>query len=1137
MLSHIVRKVRESDSIRAVLQDVRGAREPLRIGGLVGSSTSIFAGILHEDLGVTTAIVCPDESDGIREDLESLLGEDRVFYFPDWEILPYDEFSPHNAIVGTRLETLAALLDGKTGVIVIPLRAYLRQIMPPADLAESIVHVSLKDRLEPRDLIGRLVEMGYARHSVVEDVGAFAMRGGIVDVFPQGRENPVRIELFGDEVESIREFDPVTQRSVGKVETVRILPAKEVLMTEASAGRFMDALKGRRLKGKHVEDVALHVKDRFFFDGIEAYAQHFYSGPATIASYLPDDAAYIFLDPVSLEARAESVAAETEARFAEGKGRAGGLPLPEAVFLGFNEARSGLAGAAGGSSSGANRIVDVPALKTSPDTPWLDFRSPESFGGSLKILNSVIEEALEENYEVHILCDNIGQAERLEEVVPADAVSIGVGGLRKGFVFPEARLKVLTDHEIFGRYRRKPRYPRFRGEGPLESYRALSAGDFVVHVNHGIGRYGGTRRLTVEGRETECLLVNYQGGDKLYVPIDQLDLLQKYIGKDGEPPALSKLGGAAWERIKARTKKAIREMAEELIRIYAMRKARPGHAFPSDTRWQKELEASFIYEDTPDQARATAEIKQDMESALPMDRLICGDVGYGKTEVAMRAAFKAVMDGKQVAILVPTTVLAQQHFYTFTERLAEYPLKVEMLSRFRSRAEQKTIVADLKEGKVDIVIGTHRLIQKDVEFKDLGLIIIDEEQRFGVAHKETFKKMRATLDVLTLTATPIPRTLHMALLGARDMSIIDTPPKDRLPVDTEVVQFDEDVIVSAVLRELDRGGQVFFVHNRVETIATVAAHVSQLLPEARIAIAHGQMKERELERVMLDFINRESDILVSTMIVESGLDIPNVNTIIVNRADTLGLAQLYQLRGRVGRSRHRAYAYLLVPRRMRLTDDQRKRLKTLTEFTDLGSGFKIAMRDLEIRGAGNLLGPQQSGFIAEVGFDLYCRLLEEAAREIKGEPVVPRLKAKVETDLPAYIPETYVSDEKQRVLFYKRLVELQAIEAVDGLKGELEDRYGRYPREVGNLLEFQKIRILAARTGIERIVVKRSTILLEAGKDRKLPMKLMEEIIKAGVGIELKALERPCIKVTSVPDGERERLKVVRKVLLALAAV
>jgi len=1132
MLSHIVKKVSQSDTIRAILEDVRAAREPVSVGGLVGSSTSIFAGILHEELGVTTAVICPDDSEGLREDLESILGEDRVFYFPDWEILPYDEFSPHDAIVGTRLKTLAALLDGRAGVVIIPLRAFLRHIMPPEDLGESIVCLTRKEKLEPRDLIAKLVETGYARHPVVEDVGSFAMRGGIVDVYPQGLDNPVRIEFFGDEVESIRQFDPVTQRSVGKIGSVRILPAKEVVMSDASARRFMNALKGRRLRGTQVERVALHVKDRFFFEGMEAYARHFYSRPATIVSYLPADAVYIFVDPASLEAKADSLAAEAGARFSDGKGKAGGLPAPETVFSGFEEARSALASGRGGS-----RIVEVPVLKMSPDTHRLDFRSPESFGGSLKILNSVIDEAVEEGYEVCILCDNIGQAERLEEVVSAGTAAIGVGGLKQGFVFPEARLKVLTDHEIFGRYRRKPRYPRFRGEGPLESYRALNAGDFVVHVNHGIGRYGGTQRLTVEGRETECLLVNYQGGDKLYVPIEQLDLLQKYIGKDGEPPALSKLGGAAWERIKARTKKAVREMAEELIKIYAMRKARPGHAFPADTRWQKELEASFIYEDTPDQARATSDIKRDMESSRPMDRLICGDVGYGKTEVAIRAAFKAVMDGKQVAILVPTTVLAQQHYYTFKERLADYPLTVEMLSRFRSRAEQKKIVGDLKEGKVDIVIGTHRLIQKDVEFKDPGLIIIDEEQRFGVAHKETFKKMRATLDVLTLTATPIPRTLHMALLGARDMSIIDTPPKDRLPVDTEVVQFDEEVIVSAVLRELDRGGQVFFVHNRVETIATVAAHVSALLPEARVAVAHGQMKERDLERVMLGFINRESDILVSTMIVESGLDIPNVNTIIVNRADTLGLAQLYQLRGRVGRSRHRAYAYLLVPRRLRLTDEQRKRLKTLTEFTDLGSGFKIAMRDLEIRGAGNILGPQQSGFIAEVGFDLYCRLLEEAAKEIKGEPVVPRLATKVETDLPAYIPETYVGEERQRVVFYKRLVEIHALEGIDELRGELEDRYGRYPVEVGNLLEFQKIRILASRTGIERIVVKRSTILLEARKDTKLPMKLMEEIVKAGIGIELKALERPSIKVTCVPDGERERLEVVRKVLLALAAV
>jgi transcription-repair coupling factor (superfamily II helicase) len=888
----------------------------------------------------------------------------------------------------------------------------------------------------------------------------------------------------------------------------------------------MKALKGRRIKGRKIEEVAIHVKDRFFFEGMEAYAPFFYSDETTLQDYLPADATCIILEKDALHEKAEAVKTEAENLFTEKHGRRAMLPAPERLFADIETELSRMGG----------KTVEIYALKPEKDVVKLDFRSPESFGGSLKVLNSVLDSSVREGYDTFILCDNIGQVERLEEVVSGGDghITIGVGNLRQGFVFPDAKLRVLTDHEIFGRYRRRPRYPRFRGEGPISSYRVLNPGDFVVHVNHGIGQYGGVQALTVEGRETECVLVYYQGGDKLFVPIDQLDLLQKYIGKDGEPPSLSKLGGVAWERVKQRTKKAIKEMAEELIRIYALRRARPGHAFKSDTRWQKELEASFIYEDTPDQVRATGEIKADMESRKPMDRLICGDVGYGKTEVAIRAAFKAVMDGKQVAVLVPTTVLAQQHYYTFTERLAEYPLVVEMLSRFRTRKEQKQIIEGLGAGTVDIVIGTHRLIQKDVDFKDLGLVIVDEEQRFGVAHKETFKKMRATLDVLTLTATPIPRTLHMALLGARDMSVIDTPPKDRLPVETEVVQFDEEVILSAVLRELDRGGQVYFVHNRIETIDTVAGHVAEILPEARIAIAHGQMHERDLERVMLDFIDRKYDILVSTMIVESGLDIPNVNTIVVNRADTLGLAQLYQLRGRVGRSRHRAYAYLLVPKRKHLSDDQRKRLKTLTEFTDLGSGFKIAMRDLEIRGAGNILGPQQSGYIAEVGFDLYCRLLEEAVKELKGEPVEARVATTVETDLPAYIPDTYVEDDKQRVIFYKRLVETRETSDVDDLREELVDRYGRVPAQAESLLEFQKIRVLAGKAGIERVVVRAAKILLEAEKAKRFPMEDIERIVKAGMDVELQAVERPTIKLSSVPERPMSRLHAARKVLNAL---
>jgi transcription-repair coupling factor (superfamily II helicase) len=1129
MLSRIVERIAGSPSLRGVVEAVQAARRTVRLSGVLGSAVAVLVSILYRELGVTTVVVCADDSEGVRDDLESLLGEDCVFHFPDWEILPYDELSPHDAIVGTRLKTLAALAGGRKGAVVVPVRAFLRRIIPPEDLARCLVSVRAGEPLSPRDLITRLGEIGYTRHQVVEDVGTFAMRGGILDIFPQGVEQPVRIEFFGDEVESIREFDPVSQRSVGKVEEARILPAREVVLDDAAVDHFMGGLEGRRLKGRRIEEVAIHAKDKFFFEGMEAYAPLFYSSDKTIGDYLPPDAALVILERGALGEKAQALKNEAENLFAEKHGRKAMLPPPEKAFAGLEGELARIGG----------RTIEIYALKPAEDAINLDFRSPEAFGGSLKMLNSVIEQSAREGYETLILCDNVGQVERLEEVVSHDngEVAIGVGGLRQGFIFPDAKIRVLTDHEIFGRYRRRPRYPRFTGEGPIPSYRVLNTGDYVVHVNHGIGQYGGVQALTVDGRETECLLVYYQGGDKLYVPIDQLDLLQKYIGKDGEPPTLSKLGGVAWERIKQRTKRAIKEMAEELIRIYALRRARPGHAFKPDTRWQKELEASFIYEDTPDQLRATDEIKRDMESRKPMDRLVCGDVGYGKTEVAIRAAFKAVMDGKQVAVLVPTTVLAQQHFYTFKERLAEYPVIVEMLSRFRTRKEQKHIIDGLKAGTVDIVIGTHRLIQKDVEFKDLGLVIIDEEQRFGVAHKEIFKKMRATLDVLTLTATPIPRTLHMALLGARDMSIIDTPPKDRLPVETEVVQFDDEVILSAILRELDRGGQVYFVHNRIETIDTVAGHVAKILPEARIAIAHGQMHERELERVMLDFIDRRFDILVSTMIVESGLDIPNVNTIVVNRADTLGLAQLYQLRGRVGRSRHRAYAYMLIPKRKHLTEDQRKRLKTLTEFTDLGSGFKIAMRDLEIRGAGNILGPQQSGYIAEVGFDLYCRLLEEAVKELKGEPVEVRVAATIATDLPAFIPDTYVEDDKQRVIFYKRLVETDEVSGVDDLEGELSDRYGKVPDHARNLLEFQKIRILAGKAGIERVVVKSSAVLLEAQRTRRFLMKDVERIIKAGLDIELEATDRPVIKVAGVPDDSMARLAAARKVLNAILAL
>ena len=1129
MLSKIAEIVRRSESLDRALESITGSSGRTAVSGLAGSSVSIFLSILYNELDTTLAVICPEAAEGLAEDLSGLVGEDEVFHFPDWEILPYDEFSPHEAIVGARLRALSMLAAGRKGIAVIPVRAFLRRIIPPADLARNTLSLSVRQNARREDIISVLVRTGYTRVPVVEDVGTFATRGGILDVYPQGVDNPVRIEMVGDEIESIREFDPFSQRSIRLTDAVRILPSREVILTDQAIAGFMSSLKGKSLTSSHVEDLLIHVKEKFFFDGIEAYAPRFYSEAMTVAAYLPPGTRWVLIDRPGLEDRSTTALAEAEERFRECGGHDAALPPPEDVL-------SELETEIGRIDPGRiTEISDIGAREAIP----LGFKSAEPFAGNLKVLNAAISESAAEGYRTYILCDNVGQVERLEEILPAaeNGVTIGVGHLREGFSFPEAKLSVITDHEIFGRYKRKHRYPRFKGEGPIESYRALGVGDFVVHVNHGIGQYGGIERLVVEGRETECLLVQYQDGDKLFVPVEQLDLLQKYVGKDGEPPALSKLGGVGWERIKARTKKAIKEMAEELVKIYALRQARPGHAFKEDTRWQKELEASFIYEDTIDQARASSEVKHDMEQPKPMDRLVCGDVGYGKTEVAIRAAFKAMMDGKQVAVLVPTTVLAQQHFYTFRERLADYPVTVEMLSRFRTRKEQQAIVEGLARGTVDIAIGTHRLIQKDIVFKDLGLVIIDEEQRFGVAHKETFKKMRATVDVLTLTATPIPRTLHMALMGARDMSTIDTPPKDRLPVETEVMQFDEDVIVSAVLREIDRGGQVFFVHNRVESIDSIAGHLTGVLPEMRIAVAHGQMREHDLERVMLDFIDKRYDILVSTMIVESGLDIPNVNTIIVNQADALGLAQLYQLRGRVGRSRHRAYAYLLVPKGRRLTDVQRKRLKTIMEFTELGSGLKIAMRDLEIRGVGNILGPEQSGYIAEVGFDLYCRLLEEAVKELKGEPVEPRIETRIETDLSALIPSEYVEDARQRVVFYKRLVETKKIEEVEDLAQELQDRYGKVPDVAYNLLEFQKIRLLAVRAGMEHVVIRRAQVLFEGRKDEKLSKDVLERIVRRGVEIELVSGERPGIRLRETPARARERLALARKVLEAVLEV
>jgi transcription-repair coupling factor (superfamily II helicase) len=765
----------------------------------------------------------------------------------------------------------------------------------------------------------------------------------------------------------------------------------------------------------------------------------------------------------------------------------------------------------------------------------LGILEPPSLAGNFKLLEQALQEFKEKNYGVCLICDSQKQKERLQEILEENGEMINwqVGALTSGFVVPDLRLAVLVDHQIFGRA--PIRYPRrkFREGIAISSYKSLNPGDFVVHINYGIGKFIGLQSLNLDGRKRECLEILYAGDDKLYVPVEEFHLVQKFIGQEGDP-TLSKIGGTAWKKAKARTKKAIMEMAEDLIELYAERKAKPGYAFSPDIVWQKELEASFPYQETPDQLKAIEEVKTDMQLPHPMDRLVCGDVGYGKTEVALRAAFKAVLDQRQVAVLVPTTILAFQHFNTFSLRLNDFPVRVEMLSRFRTRAQQRKILEELASGKVDIVIGTHMLLQNKVLFKDLGLLVIDEEQRFGVAQKEKIKTLRKQVDVLTLTATPIPRTMQMALFGARDMSTINTPPAGRLSIHTEIVRFNPQIIAQAILHEVGRGGQIFFVHNRIQTIEGVYRLLKDLLPEIRIAVAHGQMPETRLERIMLDFTDREYEVLLSTTIIESGLDMRNVNTIIINRADKFGLAELYQLRGRVGRSNQKAYAYLLVPPDSTLQEAARKRLKALDQFSELGSGFHLALMDLEIRGAGNLLGPQQHGYIEEVGITLYFRLLEEAVLELKGEKPAWVVQTKIETTLEAHLPQNYVADSRQRIEIYTKLSEARNPAELSEVESELKDRFGPIPEPADNLLKISLLRLAAQSHLIERIIVNdkslKWTYFDQTSWNRDKIKRLSEQV---ELPVEFKSRDGLDVKVTTGKD-QSFNLAWLTKLLLSL---
>jgi transcription-repair coupling factor (superfamily II helicase) len=1040
-----------------------GEGKRVAVRGLTGSARGFLTSWLQRETGRTLLYLVPhgEPYDEARDDVEYFRGAGEVLAFPEPDHLPYDPSSPHPGVTAQRLETLARLARGEIGIVLATVRGLMQRIPHPSRLGRAIVELHVGHDVDPGALMERLVFMGYERLPEVEAVGHFARRGGVLDVYPVGNADPLRLEFDGNTIVSMRRFDSGTQRSLEQLASAIVLPRYEVVVERDEAPAIVERLRAagdEKAQGGYL-----------FHDGMERFAGHYDPTLGTLLDYLPPDTIVVLDDPAKLEDRAQELDELIARGFDEARAHYPSISKPAELFQ-PGATLAEVAGARPG-LDWMGPIAAVGERSRYAAEVLIECAPAEPVQRSIERLKAHLAELGANGIRAVVLCDNPGQRDRLLEMLGETGAILGVGLISQGFTLKRANLAILTDHEIFARYKRRRRRLRRTGGLSLAELSALKVGDYVVHEDHGIGVYRGMKRLTLNGQETDCVEITYAESDRLFVPVQQLALVSRYAAVEGAKPAIHRLGSPAWQKTKARAKKAIQDMAENLVRTYAARKALPGHAFKPDTVWQRELEASFPYEETPDQLRAIIEVKEDMEQARPMDRLICGDVGYGKTEVAIRAAFKAVQEGKQVAVLVPTTILAQQHLITFRERLADFPVRVDVLSRFRTAREQKQVVKDLGEGKVDIIIGTHRLLSKDVRYSNLGLVVIDEEHRFGVAQKEKLRQITRQVDAMAMTATPIPRTLNLSLAGARDMSVIETPPRDRLPVHTEIIESDDEVIADAILREVDRGGQVFYVHNRIETIHNVSLHVQKLVPQVKVAVGHGQMAERQLEQVMLDFLDHKSDVLVSTMIIESGLDIPSVNTLILDRADTLGLAQLYQLRGRVGRSSHRAYAYLLVPSRRVLTEDAEKRLRVIEEFDELGVGFKIALKDLEIRGAGNLLGPEQSGFIIGLGFDLYVKLLEEAVTELKGESAAVKPEPRLLTDWSAYLPDDYVPDEHEKLNLYRRLAETRSLDELDDLTLEMLDRFGQLPEASVALFELRRLRLLGAGALVESMRV------------------------------------------------------------------
>lgn len=1160
--------LREIADYRYLIENIQTKNTPVLATGVIDVQKTQLIYSICEELNAKALIIAYDETaaKNICNDISML--NSRSLYYPAKDFIFYSADVHSSDITKQRFKAIDDLLRGEADFVCTTAEALFERLMTKKVMESYVLELKEGDIISLDELVKNLIFMGYERSDTVEGVGQFALRGGIIDIYSPVHETAVRIEFWDDEVDSVRTFDVMSQRSLSRADRIRIFPVKEILFgteeAEAAAGKMeADMLKAvKSYSRKGYDEAAENIKNtvgeaveklRNGINDIGAFINYLSVETVSLFDYLPENTIIFYDEPKKMRAHVDSVYEEYSESMKERLERGYILPKQTGLIFNINDIYA--------YSSKFREVLFCGVTQSVPDfkikgISTFAVKASAAFNNKFELFYDEVKYLKGEGYRTVIFGGGESRCERISRELASHGIEAALisegadfspakggvyicrGKLSKGFEYSDIKFAVFSLSEITGEQGLKRKRKHSKKGKAIESFTDLKAGDYVVHESHGIGVYRGLENISVDGINKDYLKISYNGGSNLYVPVNQMDLVQKYIGSDGARPKLNKLGGSDWGKMKSKVRAAVAILAEDLVQIYAKRQAAQGFKYSQDTSWQREFEESFDYTETDDQLNAVEDIKKDMESGKVMDRLVCGDVGYGKTEVAIRAAFKTVQDGKQVAYLVPTTILAQQHYSTFTKRMADYPVQTELLNRFRTAKEQKQSIKNLESGMSDIVIGTHRLLSKDVKFKDLGLIIVDEEQRFGVAHKEKLKSIKENVNVLTLTATPIPRTLHMSLSGIRDMSLLEEPPEERLPVQTFVMESNEQFVRDAIHRELARGGQVYYLHNRIDNIYETAAKLQKLVPEARIQYAHGRMSERELEGIMEDFIEGETDVLVCTTIIETGLDIPNVNTIIIQDADRMGLSQLYQLRGRVGRSSRTSYAYFMYRKDKVLQETAEKRLQTIREFTEFGSGFKIAMRDLEIRGAGSLLGAEQHGHMETVGYDMYCKLLDEAVCRLKGIEKSDSFETSVDINVNAYIPDYYIGSEEQRLEIYKKISLINTMDNFYDVQEEIEDRFGTLPKCVQTLLDVALLKSAAHKLDIISIAEKQKNIVVTFKSDAKVDTaKITELLTMKNSPYMFTASKEPYITIKTSPKDGLNVLDYIKNFLQNLTMV